>query len=399
MVKKILQSYNYAFIGAIFLLCGIGVVMVYSASMVTAISRYGVPADYFFKKQLWALLAGFLAFVATSIMPYKVLHNLKVLKFLIFAAFVMLVAVLFMGHTAGNATSWIKLGPLTIQPLEISKLIIIVYLAAVFSNKQEHINHIGRSLIPPLIMVGLLCFLIALQPDYGGIMLIGFIVVSMMFSSGISIKSIFKILLLCVIAAVLMLIILAVTGQWGTVFSPVRLGRLASYRDPFADPLGEGYQLVNSYYAIAEGGLRGMGLGQGVQKAGYLPESHTDFIMAVVGEELGFWGVAIVLALIFFIVFKGLRIAQKCPDTFGSLLAIGISVMIGIQAFVNLGAVTGILPITGVPLPFMSYGGSSLTLLLAATGVLANVSMMTKFKEKYDKKKVNPARFKAKQSS
>jgi len=195
-----------------------------------------------------------------------------------------------------------------------------------------------------------------------------------------------KIALLGVIGIIIMLFVLLITGHIATVFSPVRLARFTGFLHPFANQQGDGYQLVNSYLAIGTGGLTGQGLGQGVQKAGYLPESHTDFIMAVIAEELGFWGVLLVLGLLFFIIIQGLKIARKCNDPFGALLAIGISVMIGIQAFVNLGAVTGILPITGVTLPFVSFGGSSLTLLLLAMGVLTNISMFTNYERKYKNK-------------
>ncbi|WP_277914829.1 FtsW/RodA/SpoVE family cell cycle protein [Priestia megaterium] len=216
-------------------------------------------------------------------------------------------------------------------------------------------------------------------------------VLAIVLCSGISIKSMLKIALLGVVGIIIMLVVLLVTGHIDTVFSPVRLARL----HPFENQQGNGYQLVNSYLAIGSGGLTGTGLGQSVQKAGYLPESHTDFIMAIIAEELGFWGVLLVLGLLFFIILQGLKIAKRCNDPFGALLAIGISVMIGIQAFVNLGAVTGILPITGVTLPFVSYGGSSLTLLMFAVGVLANISMFNKYEKKYKNKLTDPRELKS----
>jgi len=386
MFKKIIRCYDYKFIAALVVLCLIGLVMVYSASMVTAISRYGVAGDYFYQKQKLALIAGFFLFCMAAFVPYKIYQEKKVLKFLLATVIILLVLVLIVGHTAGNAQSWLILGPIRIQPLELAKLAIILYLSAVFTNKQEYINDLKRSVIPPMLIVFFICFLIAMQPDYGGILLILGIVAAIVLCSGISKKSMIKIALLGVIGIIIMLFVLLITGHIATVFSPVRLARFTGFLHPFANQQGDGYQLVNSYLAIGTGGLTGQGLGQGVQKAGYLPESHTDFIMAVIAEELGFWGVLLVLGLLFFIIVQGLKVARKCNDPFGALLAIGISVMIGIQAFVNLGAVTGILPITGVTLPFVSFGGSSLTLLMLAMGVLTNISMFTNYEKKYKNK-------------
>ncbi|MCM3097995.1 putative lipid II flippase FtsW [Priestia megaterium] len=395
MFKKIIRCYDYKFIAALVVLCLIGLVMVYSASMITAISRYGVEGDYFYQKQKLALIAGFFLFCMAAFVPYKIYQEKKVLKILLATVIILLVLVLIVGHTAGNAQSWLILGPIRIQPLELAKLAIILYLSAVFTNKQEYINDLKRSVIPPMLIVFFICFLIAMQPDYGGILLMLGIVAAIVLCSGISKKSMIKIALLGVIGIVIMLFVLLITGHTATVFSPVRLARFTGFLHPFANQQGDGYQLVNSYLAIGTGGLTGQGLGQGVQKAGYLPESHTDFIMAVIAEELGFWGVLIVLGLLLFIIVKGLTIAKKCKEPFGALLAIGISVMVGIQVFVNLGAVTGILPITGVTLPFVSYGGSSLTLLMLATGVLTNISMLNKFQEKYKNESVKQTKLKS----
>ncbi|WP_394555561.1 putative lipid II flippase FtsW (plasmid) [Priestia aryabhattai] len=384
MLKNILKSQDYKLIISLVVLCFIGLVMVYSSSMITAITRYHVPTDYFYKKQMGALLLGFFLFFATAFfVPYKIFKEKAVIISILVVSFLLLVLVLVLGHTAGGAKSWITIGPLRIQPLEIAKLAVIVYLAYAFTKKQEYINQLTRAFIPPIIIVMLICFLLAAQPDYGGVLLMLGTVAALVFCSGISVKTGFKIFFITLIGTGLMVFVIWVTGKVDKILSPTRLGRFTGFIDPFADPDGKGYQLVNSYLAIGSGGLGGEGLGQGVQKFGYLPESHTDFIMAVISEELGFAGVIVVLGLLFFIVLQGLLIAKRCSDPFGSLLAIGISTMIGIQSFVNLGAVSGILPITGVTLPFVSYGGSSITLLLFSTGVLANISMVDKFKKKY----------------
>ncbi|MCQ9284629.1 FtsW/RodA/SpoVE family cell cycle protein [Priestia megaterium] len=391
MFKKILKCYDYKFIAALVVLSLIGLIMVYSASMVTAISRYGVSGAYFYKKQKLALIAGFIIFTLAAIVPYKIYQEKAVLKILLGVAVALLILVLAFGHTAGNAQSWFKIGPIAIQPLEITKLTLIIYLAAVFANKQEYINDLKRSILPPMLVVLFICFLIILQPDYGGALLILGTVAAIVLCSGISKKSILKISLLGVIGTFVMLAVLLVTGNMDLLFSPGRLARFTGFLHPFENQQGDGYQLVNSYVAIGNGGILGMGLGQGIQKTGYLPESHTDFIMAIIAEELGFWGVLLVLGLLFFIIFKGLKTAIKCRDPFGALLAIGISVMIAVQVFVNLGAVTGLLPITGVTLPFISFGGSSLTLLMLAAGILTNVSMFNTYTQTYQSQSMEQA--------
>jgi cell division protein FtsW len=171
------------------------------------------------------------------------------------------------------------------------------------------------------------------------------------------------------------------------IFSKTRIERFTAYSNPFTDEKDSGYHLANSYYAIGSGGLKGLGLGESVQKLGYLPEPHTDFIIAVISEELGIFGVGFVLVCLAFIVLKGIFIGLRCKDPFGSLLAIGISSMIGIQSFINLGGASGVIPLTGVPLPFVSYGGSSLLQLAIATGILVNISMFVNYEEKYKKDK------------
>lgn len=391
MFKKILKCYDYKFITALIILSLIGLIMVYSASMVTTISRYGVSGDYFYKKQKLALIAGFIIFTLAAIVPYKIYQEKAVLKVLLGVAVALLILVLAFGHTAGNAQSWFKIGPIAIQPLEMTKLTLIIYLAAVFANKQEYINDLKRSILPPMLVVLFICFLIILQPDYGGALLILGTVAAIVLCSGISKKSILKINLLGVIGTLVMLAVLLVTGNMDLLFSPGRLARFTGFLHPFENQQGDGYQLVNSYVAIGNGGILGMGLGQGIQKTGYLPESHTDFIMAIIAEELGFWGVLLVLGLLFFIIFEGLKTAIKCRDPFGALLAIGISVMIAVQVFVNLGAVTGLLPITGVTLPFISFGGSSLTLLMLAAGILTNVSMLSTYTQTYKSQSMEQA--------
>lgn len=286
------------------------------------------------------------------------------------------------GKVAGNALSWIEVGARSIQPSELAKLSVIIYLSAVYANKQSYINEFNRGVLPPLLFLVMVFFLIAVQPDFGTAGIIMLIAASIIMSSGMNFKNILKLVMIVVILLVPVSLILK-----DEVFSERRLERLTSYSNPFDDEQKSGYQLANAYYAIGSGGLTGLGLGQSNQKLGYLPEAHTDFIIAVISEELGIFGVGFVLLSLAFIVLKGIHIGLKCKDPFGSLLAIGIASMIGIQSFVNLGGASGVIPLTGVPLPFVSYGGSSLLQLAIAMGILVNVSMFVKYEEKYKKDK------------
>lgn len=296
----------------------------------------------------------------------------------------MLIAVAFLGHTANNATSWFRVGALSIQPAELAKLGLILYLAAAFANKRKRLAEPAKSNLFPIYYTLVICFLIAIQPDFGTAAIVFAIAMCIIVSSGLRLVLLLKqLLFFTLIGTVLSPFWLPVAGK--KIFSPERVSRLYSFLDPFQYANGDGYQLVNSYLAIGLGGLKGVGLGKGIQKYGYLPESHTDFIMAVIAEELGLFGVAFTLGLLAFIVLRGLWIARRSHDAFGSLLAIGISVMIGFQTFINVGGVVGLIPITGVPLPLVSYGGTSLVLTMASLGLLVNISMFAKYEQRYKK--------------
>ncbi|MED4532692.1 FtsW/RodA/SpoVE family cell cycle protein [Metabacillus fastidiosus] len=384
MIKRILKSYDYTLILAVFLLCGFGLVMIYSSSMITAVVRWGYEPDHFFEKQKLALSLGAIAFIAMMIFPYRALLDNRLLKIIVLGSVALLGSLFFIGHVAGNAQSWIKFGGASIQPGEFVKLSVIIYLAAIYEKKQSYVNQFGRGVLPPIIFTGFICTFVLVQPDFGTALIIGLIALCMILCSGIKIINMVKIGVLGIVFMILFSPVLIWKAD--EIFSPTRINRLVGFADPFANQDLQGWQLVNSFYAIGSGGLTGLGLGQSVQKYGYLPESHTDFIMAIISEELGVFGVLFVLALLTFIILKGFAIARKCTDPFGSLLAVGISSMIAIQAMINLGGVTGLIPITGVTLPFVSYGGSSMILLLLSMGILVNVSMFTKYREMNDQK-------------
>jgi len=365
MIQK-LKDYDFTLIITPILLSLFGMVMIYSASMVTAVVE-GHESTHYFVRQLQWFGIGLAGFIFCCIFPYK--YYQKLMKIIILIVILLLVGVLLFGNTVNNAKSWFSFGPVSLQPAEFAKLGLIMYLASVYSKKQAYINDFSKGVLPPLVLTVLILTLIVMQPDIGTAAIIFLIACSVIFSSGIRFKHLFTLA-----AAGIALLAVAIPNM----VTDVRVSRFTGAYQPFQAPDDGGYHLIQSYLAIGGGGLTGAGLGQSVQKLGYLMEAHTDFIMAIIAEELGFLGVVIVIGLIATIVLRGIFISRKCDDSFGALLAIGISCMIGIQAFINLGAISGVLPITGVPLPFVSYGGSSLLVLLISMGILNNIAMKVK---------------------
>ncbi|MFC3040208.1 putative lipid II flippase FtsW [Virgibacillus xinjiangensis] len=362
MLKKI-KDYDFTLIFTPIVLAAFGLVMIYSASMVVAVVEGHDSTHYLVRQSIWFSI-GLVAFVLCALFPYR--YYQKLMKIIIIGVIVLLAGVLIFGTTVNNARSWFVIGPLSLQPAEFAKLALIMYLASVYSKKQNYISQFSKGVLPPLIMTVGILGLIVLQPDIGTAAIIFLIACTVIFSSGIRLKHLMLLMLLGLTIVALAL---------PSMITETRIDRFTGAYQPFQAPDSGGYQLIQSYLAIGVGGLTGEGLGQSVQKLGYLMEGHTDFIMAIIAEELGFLGVVIVISLLALIVLRGLFIARKCKDSFGSLLAIGISSMVGIQAFINLGAISGILPITGVPLPFVSYGGSSLLVLMASMGILNNIAM------------------------
>ncbi len=381
MWKRKLKSYDYPLAAVFLILCLFGLMMIYSASSVVAVQRYEMESGYFYNKQKLHVLAAFFVFGLVSIFPYKKLKARRFLLLITVGMFFTLFLLFIFGSVSNNAQSWFQVGARSIQPSEFSKLVLIIYMSAVFSKKQKNINSLNNSIAPPVIVLFLVCFLVALEPDFGTSAIIFSIGLTIVLSSGIKMKKLAKFALLIGLFGVVISPLFI--WQKDNILSEERMSRITSYLDPFKYEEDAGYHLVNSYLAIGSGGLTGRGLGQSVQKLGYLPEPHTDFIMSVIAEELGVFGVALAIGGLAFIVLRGLKISMKCKDSFGAMLAVGISSMIGIQSFINLGGVSGVIPITGVPLPFISYGGSSLLLLSLSMGILANVSMQSKYEKNY----------------
>lgn len=380
MKKQKWKSYDYTLIITIVLLSLFSLVMIYSASMVSAIQRYEVESDYFFDRQRDIMIGAMFIFTFFAMAPYRWWSKKIILIIIVFGSVIGLIGLFVYGHVAGNAQSWIKIGPVRVQPSEFVKTFVIIYLSAVYAKKQSYINEFNRGIAPPLLYLVIVIGLIAKQPDYGTAGIIGLIATMIIFSSGMKFKIIIKFLGVGIFTITLLLVFMK-----DLFISEEQMSRFTSRGDPFAEMQDSGYHLVNSYIAIGSGGVNGLGLGKSIQKLGYLPESHTDFIMAIIAEELGLWGVGFVILALAYIVLKGLLIGMKCKDPFGSLLAIGVSSMIGIQTFINLAGISGLIPLTGVPLPFVSYGGSSFWQLSIAVGILVNISKYVNYDSKYNK--------------
>ncbi|EEL86555.1 putative lipid II flippase FtsW [Bacillus cereus] len=372
-MKKVWKSMDYSLLLPLIILCVLGVIMVYSSSSIVAISKHNWPANYFFKKQLVALAIGTIMLAIIVAIPYKIWRKRIVLIAMGTGSIVLLLAAFLFGKEVNGAKGWI----LGIQPAEFVKITVIITLANFFAKKQETQTAFVQGIIPPLAVVGGAMGLILLQNDLGTDILIGGTVLIMFFCSGVNVNLSIKRFLL---TSIIWIPALYLIGNYK--LNPYQKARFSVFLDPFNDPQNDGFQLINSFIGIASGGLHGRGLGNSVQKYGYLPEPQTDFIMAIISEELGFIGVAVILICLLLIIIRSLRVAQKCKDPFGSLIVIGIAGLFGVQTFVNVGGMSGLIPLTGVPLPFVSYGGSSLLANLLAMGILLNIASHVKRQEK-----------------
>jgi len=347
-------------------LVGIGLIMVYSSSSALALKNYG-NSYYFVKKQLiFALSGAFILFTCANI-PFKLYRYLSYV-FLVITA-ILLIATKFTGyaHTAGGATRWLSFGAFSFQPSEFARLAIVIYLAYSLDKKKDKLQDFSIGFIPHVIVVGLISVLILLQPDFGSVVILGLIAWIMMFVGGVRISHLLLPLLLILPCAYLFM-----------TNAEYRLKRLLSFLDPWKYPTDEGYQIIQSLYAYGKGGLFGTGFGEGLQKLFYLPEPHTDFIFSVIGEELGFFGVMVIVSLYIIIIWRGIMISKNSDDSFGSILALGITTAIGLQICINIFVTMGLLPTKGLTLPLLSYGGTSLLLNLASLGILINIGSSVK---------------------
>jgi cell division protein FtsW len=341
----------------------LGLVMILSASSVSAFADYGSPFMFFKKQLIWAAL-GVAGYIFLARFDYKKLKKRGNLALGI--AIVMLLAVLVpgIGITVGGSARWIGAGPLSFQPSEFAKLALILFAADAFARQRESsLRHFANTAVPMIPGFGALALLVMLQPDMGTTMILGFIAFGVMFVAGAPLKYITPLGLAGTALAV-----------FGALAEPYRRARVTAFLDPWKDPLNTGYQTIQSLIALGSGGWFGVGLGASRQKWSYIPNSHTDFIFAILGEEMGLVGTLTVLGLFAFLIYLGVRVAKAAPDRYGMLLASGITLWIGAQALINMGAVTAAAPITGVPLPLVSFGGSSLVISLMAMGILTNIA-------------------------
>lgn len=334
--------------------------MVFSSSAYTAARDLGDPYYYVRRQLIWATLGLIGMFIASKV-DLQWLKSMS--NIILLGSLILLVLVLIIGSTRGGASRWIGIGSLSFQPSEVIKLAMVIYMAKSLSVNSYKLKSFTKGLFPYLALIGLVCLLILAQPDLG---------------TAVAVAGTSYLLLAVAGARGSHLFVLALSGVGAVIaailLEPYRLRRFTAFLDPYADPIGAGFQTIQSLLALGSGGLFGVGLARGVQKCYYIPERHTDFIYAVLGEELGFIGAAFVLLVFLFFVWRGFKIAVSTHDSFMSLLAAGITIMITLQAVINIGVVTGSMPVTGITLPFISYGGSSLVFTLVGVGLVLNVS-------------------------
>jgi cell division protein FtsW len=361
--KQKIGRIDYPTLLMIGLLCAFGLVMVFSASYYYAQNTASVGYDgyYYIRKQAVYLAIGFPMMLLISLIDFRKLEKFKVIAILI--SMILLIAVLIFGQETNGAKRWIVIGSQSIQPSEIAKFGMMLYMCSFMARKYKVMQNFSKGMLPMLLIIGVICGLVMLQPNMSMAVIMGLMGYALLFIGGCDTK---QMLLLAVVFAALFALL--------AVIEPYRMARLTSFVDPWADPLGDGYQLIQSYYALGSGGLFGVGLNNSHQKLLYMTYGESDFIFAIVCEELGLIGGIAVIGAYAFIIYRGIRIALLCRDRFGSMLAGGITVVFGLQVFVNIGVCTGLLPTTGQALPFISAGGSSMMIFLAAMGVLLNIS-------------------------
>ena len=345
-------------------LVGFGVAMVFSSSAIVAKEKFGDPNYFSFKQLIFAMLGLAVMFVIMKIDYHRYRHPAIVFSAL--AVVVALLVLVFFMATAANTHRWIHLSGFSFQPSELAKLALIFFLAYFLEKRKGKVNDMAFTLVPVAVIVLILAGLIVLQPDLGTAVSLLAISAVLLFVAGIDLRWI----AMCAIFALPTLYLLVFRVNY-------RRQRILAFLNPWDEPLGRGFQIIQSLISVASGGIAGLGFMEGKQKLFYLPEAHTDFIFAVVGEELGMIGTCAVLVLFSVFLWRGLRASMRAPDLFGFYLALGITMMVCIQAFINMSVVLGLLPTKGIPLPFLSYGGSSFVVMLASVGILLNVSQQS----------------------
>jgi cell division protein FtsW len=364
MVPKKRPAYNYEpfILISVLLLIGIGLVAVYSASSVLAEERFG-DHYYYLKRQIGFCLFGLLLMILAKNINY--LFYRRMVYLFLGSSLILLVLLLVpgLGVKVGGAQRWFRFGFISIQPSEIVKLSLAIFVAYSMSKNIENIGTFSHGLLPHLLVAAIFITLILLQPDLGTAIIIGMWMLILLFIGGVNLGQ------LLVLGGLITPVVFYLVSH-----TAYRLNRWWAFLNPWEDPHGFGFQIIHSFLAFGSGGLLGVGIGNSKQKLFYLPEPHTDFILAIIAEEIGFIGVSVLLILFAFIIIRGIKIALNAPELFGTYLAMGISCMLAVQVIVNMGVVMALLPTKGLTLPFISYGGSSLIVSLIGMGILMNIS-------------------------
>lgn len=358
---------DYVLLGALFLLAVISLLILFS---ITWKGQLGFDGSIIFKKQLVFFGVGFLLLFVFSFIDYRILYNYN--KFFYFLTFILLVTLLIVGERTRGAVSWFRFGSFGFEPVELAKLAVIITMAKyldVYAHRLYNLKYIIISLIPILILMGLTF----VQPDLGSFLVIGVIWIGMIIVSGIKKKHLLLIFLVIAIFT---------SFAWGYILKDYQKTRIVSFINPDKDPLGTGYNLLQSIITVGSGGVWGHGLGQGSQsQLRFLPEGHTDFIFAVIAQDWGFFGVVLLVSIFTVLLYRIIKITVSSKNYFGRMIGVGCVLMILFQLLVNIGMNIGILPITGIPLPFVSYGGSALLVLFVLMGIVESVNVNNKFKE------------------
>ena len=357
-----MKKCDYKLFISIIILAFFGCVMIYSSSNIWASYKFNNPYKYFINQFVFFILGiiGMYLFSKIDYNFYKKKSNL-----IISICFILLILVLVpgIGVVRNGSRSWFGIGGFGIQPSEAAKIGLVIFVSKYLSNNYNITNDIKKGVIPIISVIGIFFVLIMLEPDFGTAMVITMALIAMIFISKVKLSFFVRIGILGLIGIVGLIIV-----------APYRMARIVSFLNPWSDPLGSGFQIIQSLYAIGPGGLFGMGLGNSIQKHFYLPEPQTDFIFSIISEELGFLGILIVSAFFIFIFYRCIKISLNTKDLFGKYLSFGLSFMIIFQTILNLCVVVGLVPVTGVTLPFLSYGGSSLLVSMASIGIILNIS-------------------------
>jgi len=357
-----MKKINIVLLFSIILISLFGLLMIYSASYVWAEYKFDDPFK-FLKTQSIFLLLGYIIMFIVSNIDYKKYYSKSNLIFGICFILLILVLVPGIGTVRNGSRSWFGIGGFGIQPSEFTKLGLIIFTAKYLTKNNRELKNIKKGVLPILVVLFLVFGLIMLQPDFGTGVVIVVSIIVLLFISGVKMNFFIKIGILGLIGISVLILI-----------APYRMTRIVSFLNPWSDPLGSGFQMIQSLYAIGPGGLLGLGLGNSVQKHFYLPEPQTDFIFSIISEEFGFMGILIVASLFVVIIYQGIKISISCEDHFGKYLSFGIIFSLAFQTLLNLMVVVGLIPVTGVTLPFLSYGGSSLIITLISMGIILNIS-------------------------